>query len=492
MKSTYPVIFLSFLVFLFFLLLLPTNAGSMLFDPDTGWHLAAGDLIRKSGLPIHDPWAFTTGDWPWYNISWAWDIALSYVYQHWGWSGVVAMNSVTIATTLALVFAASLVRSEHGIAAFLVTMMATFALISTNARSYQVSFAFVAMLSLMLSQISRGKAPLCWLFFIPAMMSIWVNVHGGFLAAFIVLGFHGLDTLLQKNYRLTAKLAAAGAASLAACLINPYGLHIIDATLCTLSSRLKPYINEWRPLSFTSADLMVHAYIIAFLFLVFMRKTPALKAEKWIAGLWLLLGVTSVRHLSIFGIVSAPLLAAPVRDILLRNLKQGSCAPLADKICALSTRVVETAAASCAMVVAAIALSAWLYTPQAAKLYDIEALNPLPDLLPEIAFLEKKYPHARMFNSYSLGGPLIFYAHGKVPVWIDGRAETAFPPQVISDYISFVAPDDKWVELFDRWHIDGAIIASHEPMAMDRFVSRRGWHIVFKGKDASIFMRDPL
>ena len=66
------------------------NTPFMLGHYDLGWHLAAGDLIRERGnIPFQDPWSFTLEDKRWYNLSWAWDVIASVLFQYTGFSGLI-------------------------------------------------------------------------------------------------------------------------------------------------------------------------------------------------------------------------------------------------------------------------------------------------------------------------------------------------------------------------------------------------------------------
>ncbi len=78
-----------------------SNASLLLEHYDLGWHLAAGDLIRDRGnIPFQDPWSFTLGDRPWYNLSWLWDVIASVLFQYTKFSGltllVVACGAVIV------------------------------------------------------------------------------------------------------------------------------------------------------------------------------------------------------------------------------------------------------------------------------------------------------------------------------------------------------------------------------------------------------------
>src|SRR5262245_1389117 len=96
-----PPAFLS-LMFLLASAYLYCIAMPLLADPDVPWHIAAGDLIRASGLAQRDPWSFTAGNQPWYNISWLWDVGLSWLYHALGAKTVFVFTCLLTAGILAL------------------------------------------------------------------------------------------------------------------------------------------------------------------------------------------------------------------------------------------------------------------------------------------------------------------------------------------------------------------------------------------------------
>ena len=490
-STTIPTLFFASAIFIFYLLIFPSAPESMFNDPDTYWHLASGDLIRNLGaLPEHDTWSFTAGNERWYNIAWAWDVMASTIYKHGGWSGLVMVNSITISLMLALVFANCLIHTRDGISAFFATLIFSAILCSSAIRPYQASALFIAGFLLLLTQVFHERISKCWLLAIPVLMVAWVNLHGGFIVAFALFGLLGLDALLDKRWAMVMALVATALASSLACLLNPYGIDIVYGALRTLTSKAGTVVQEWQPFAFSFRNITTY-YLLLFLSLVMMRPLPLARSEKWIAYVWLALGLASIRNFAIFGIVSAPLLAVGLRHtICARPEKIPARHALVEYLCSAGNRMIHSRIAVAALMGIAAALSVAMFTPPAQRLYGNEHLYPVPELAEEIDYIQEHAPHAKLLNSYNLGGPLIFLTHGAIPVWIDGRAETAYPNQLISDYITFSKASQGWAELIDNYHLDGAIIVNTDPMTIDRLSSRKGWHIAFIGKTATVFIRD--
>ena len=483
-------VFISCLIFVFFLALLPTGPLAMFGDPDTLWHLATGDLIRSTGhIPQHDTWSFTADEKPWQNISWAWDVILSDVYEQTGWHGLVIKNSLTIAATLSLIFATCFIRSQHGIASFIVTLLVV-AILPNNIRPYQISYLFTATLVLLLSQIVRNQCSRGWLLAIPILMIAWVNIHGGFLIAFFLLGMLGLDTLLQKNWRFAGWLIATGIASIIACLINPYGTDIATATLRYMSSDTS-FVSEYQPLTLSRAFGFADLYIFLFFMLVTLRPANVPKNEKWAAYIWLFLGMTAIRHVSIFSIIAAPMLAVGLRDTMLRKTAEPpALLPFVQNFCALIQKAVCSQGGVSAVALVAASCAVWMFTAQASQLYGTDSLDPAVHIKEEITFLQTHYPHARLINHYDLGASIIFDGRGKIPLFIDGRGATAYPDALVKDYLCFQdgCKKEEDAQIIKRYAIDGVILPNYAIALLERFNNRREWITVFKGPTATIFM----
>jgi hypothetical protein len=178
------------------------NAQLLLGHYDLGWHLAAGDLIRKQGIiPFRDPWSFTAGNKQWVNLSWLWDVFASALYQHTHFTGlmlsVVACGGVIagylvsiclgsgaspIAVCISVLFGCLLYPS---FAAFPNIYLAA----ASNTATMLFSVIFYA------ECLKRTRR----VFLLPAMMMLWANLHGGFLLGLIIVGVFCGVALLRRD-----------------------------------------------------------------------------------------------------------------------------------------------------------------------------------------------------------------------------------------------------------------------------------------------------
>lgn len=477
-------IFVACALFLFFAIMLTGASGGMLIDTDPLWHIAAGDVIRESGaIPHTDPWSFTAGNYRWLNISWAWDIAMSYAVEYLGWYGAVAINAIIIALIFAIIFISCLAHTGSVIASLIATIC-VITLMSSMLRPLQITMLMLALWMLILGNVIRRRWSLKTLCILPFTMLLWVNMHGGFLLGPIVIGVFFLQALYFSHSALARALFLTGAATTLATLCNPYGLEIFEAARRPLMEVAHEFILEWQPLTLSPLALFTHFYIVLFIGFVVGRKSSISPAERFLAYVWLLMGLTSVRHLPLFAVISAPVFACALLPYLPKKSGRFSDALLF---------VYNRSAVAMLALFSCVAAMLWLPSPFAAHFFKREEIV-LPTLAPEIAFIEKTTPHVRMLSHFNLGAIIAFETRGALPVFVDPRSETAYPPQLMRDYADFELQKPGWEKIFDRYNLDGVMLPNTGDAGVMRlyapFTANAGWKMAFKGPTATIFLRE--
>jgi hypothetical protein len=217
-----------------------TLATTLLGDAGIGWHIRTGEVIRSThSIPRVDVFSSVMQGKPWFAWEWLYDLVVGVVH---GWArlnGVVLLTAVVIALTFALVFRMMMERGAHLPVAIGVLLVAlTASTIHFLARPHVFSWLLVVIWFGVLErfEVDRNWRRLAWL---PATTLLWVNVHGGFLLGFALLGIYFGSALLsvwsarigieKDSARSRAKvLAVTGMACGVVTLANPYGyqLHV--------------------------------------------------------------------------------------------------------------------------------------------------------------------------------------------------------------------------------------------------------------------------
>jgi hypothetical protein len=176
------------------------NAPLLLGHYDLGWHLAAGDLIRDQGhIPFRDPWSFTAGDRQWYNLSWLWDAMASVIFQYTHFSGLIFFVIACGAFIVGYLTSLCLGRGASTIAVC-ISVLSACLLYPAFAAYPNIYLAVSPNISTMLfSVIFYGE---CLkrtrrVFWLPAVMVLWANLHGGFLLNLIIIGVFCSDGIGQ-------------------------------------------------------------------------------------------------------------------------------------------------------------------------------------------------------------------------------------------------------------------------------------------------------
>jgi len=118
----------------------------------------------------------------------------------------------------------------------------------------------------------------------------------------------------------------------------------------------------------------------------------------------------------------------------------------------------------------------------------------LPQALSEqdVSYLQAHYSRARLLNHWNYGGILIFRTRGAIPLFVDGRAATAYPDALLRDYFKLVElqiDEAAWDAVLDKYQIDTVLwVKAHQELR--RFlVEKRGWKEDYSGLYATIYVK---
>jgi hypothetical protein len=455
-----------------------SNGSLLLGHYDLGWHLAAGDLIRERGsIPFQDPWAFTLGDKQWYNLSWLWDVIASVLFQYTGFSGltlfVVACGGVIVGY---LTFAC--LNSGAPAPAVCISVFSACLLYPAFATPPNIYLAASPNTSTMLFCVIFYAECLkaTRRFLLPVMMPLWVNLHGGFPLGFLIIGVFGGVALLRRDWVNLKIYSLVSAGCLIAILINPLGWHIYDGVVATLGHFVQAYITEWMSYSRNatmpeSIPGIVYISVFVVLELLHRDSRPIPLEARLLAWLFLFLGLYQYRYMSFFFLFSAVPLGLHLDRLLPEKLNHFE-----------AQRWLLTAGI---IAVCALPLTFMHVRP---------ALGLADDLLSEqdARYLQANFSHARILNHWNVGGPLIFRTHGTVPVFVDGRAATAYPDQLLRDYLSLPSWDideTAWSSVLEKYKIDAVFWPTVHDVLRHFLVDKLGWKEQYVGSHETLYVK---
>jgi hypothetical protein len=455
-----------------------SNAGLLLGHYDLGWHLAAGDLIRDRGtIPFQDPWSFTLADKQWYNLSWLWDVIASVLFQYTGFGGLVLSVVACGALIVGYLASVCLSRGASAIAVCISVFLACllYPSFGTPPNIYLAASPNTATMLFCVIFYGECLRRTRW-FLLPPIMVLWTNLHGGFPLGFFIVGIFGGIALLRRDWANFKIYAFAGAGCLVAIFINPLGWHIYDGVTSTLGNFVQANITEWQSYyqNMTMPGCIPGiAYILIFIALELSGRgsRPIPLESRLLSWLFLLLGLYQFRYLSFFFLFSTVPLALHIDRLLPRRL--------------LNNPEIRKSLLA-AGIIGACALPL--------TFVKIEPALGLPDMISEqdAQYLRTHFSHARLLNHWNVGGLLIFRTQGTVPVFVDGRAATAYPDDLLRDYFKLVdweIDETAWNAVLEKYRIDAVLWVKAHQQLRHFLVDKKGWKEEYAGKYESIYVK---
>jgi hypothetical protein len=283
----------------------------LLADADVGWHIRTGEyILDHHAVPRTDLYSFSKPGAPWFAWEWLSDVIDAAVFRAGGLKGVVLLAGVMIVLFATILLRRMIWRGAHLLVAVIVSLLGVgSASIHYLARPHVFTLVLLSIAMWMI-EADLGK-PSRWIWLLVPLTVLWTNLHGGFLALIAVLGLTAaVEVVTKRQWRYASLTSACAAAS----LINPYGIHLHQHALEYLRSDwIRKVVQEFQSPSFRNENMMqFEVLLVAGLIAVGLL----FRKRKIAEGVWILFfayeALGSVRHVPVFVIVAAPLIAEEV------------------------------------------------------------------------------------------------------------------------------------------------------------------------------------
>ncbi len=333
---------LIFLALLATLMCTPLSV-KLLSDGGIGWHIRTGQIIAATrAIPRVDLFSSTMSSRPWFAWEWLYDFCAGELERAAGLNGVVWLTALTIAMVFSWTFR---LLVQRGVSLFLalglVLLAASASMVHFLARPHVMSWLFTLVWfwvldSSELDEIANDgdvtndrRDRRLWL--LPVLMLVWVNVHGGFLIGFVLLGIYWAgaaytwarlretrweDAMIKLRARRRAKhLFIIGLLTALATYCNPYGWRLYVHIYQYLSNRfLINHIDEFQSPNFHGVAERCFAVLILISLVALALRRRRLRLGEGLVVLFAVYsGLYAVRNVPVSSlllvVVSGPLLA---------------------------------------------------------------------------------------------------------------------------------------------------------------------------------------
>lgn len=437
---------------------------NVLNDPDTYWHLAAGEWMLYHGRVLHqDVFSFSHAGLPWQTHEWLSEIVMGLAFRAGGWNGLLVLYAASVAGAVVM-FAGRLGRTLNGLALPVVVLVAFECVAPTLLLRPHVLVlpVIVAWTVELLAARDERRAPRL---FMVCLMLLWANLHGSYVFGFLLFAPFALEALVEaKGERLKVVRAwgLVGALCAAAALITPHGLAGVIYPFQIMGMGTLQAIDEWRPADFAKVSAF-EAALIATLYVCLSRGVRVAPLRLALLLVILHMSLQHQRHQIVMAVVAPLILAQPLAEALGQQVQ------------ARARRMAWTIFAVIAILVAGLRLA----LPTIRIDGPITPGSALAHIPPALA-------GRPMLNSYDFGGYLIFRG---VKPFIDGRADM-YGDDHVRRYQRILSGD---VASFDgavrQYGLAWTLLDPHEPLAK-ALAAKPGWRRLYGDRYAVVYARD--
>lgn len=483
-KIINPFPSLTDVIFIVVFLICIFNSYTILSDGDTGYHIRAGEyILAHREIPHQDIFSYHKPVFPWVAHEWLSEIIMALLHRAWNLNAVVLFFTLSISTVCSLVFL--FLKRESNIlialAVSLLTIQTT--MVHWLARPHIFTLLIVVFWYKILSDFQYKNKNRIYL--LPIIMLLWVNLHGGFIIGFLLLGIYGLGNLLQfpkaENVSKFKVFFVTGVLCLMTSLINPRGYEILFFPFKFLSHKylldhntelLSPNFHYFMPFT---------AYLFLVLAIICFCKLRLDFIETLIFIGFTYLALTSMRHIPLFAIVMAPIVNKRLHDSWRRahfRLKEG--------IENFSGRIGAMDQAACIFI---WSLVVFFCVVLFLHLKDLNlSFSPKHKPVDAVNFLLKENITGNMFCDDEFGDYIIYKAWPQYKVFMDGRNDM-YGTRIIKQYHQIISLKRPWKALLKKYDTNWVIFPSKAPLSAALNASN-DWKLIYSDKVASIFVRN--
>jgi hypothetical protein len=459
-------------------------------DSDTWWHLRAGQTMAETKTILTtDIFSHTKAGSAWINHSWLAQLFWYGLSALGGWPGLGLGLALIVTAAFWLVWQQS--EGNLYVKAFAIILGAIASSLVWAARPQMVSFFFAALVAFLLNRFKRGGGTLLpWL---PLIVLVWVNSHGGFAIAFILLICYGMGEAFNALTRRPGKdtqtlsrsawkqLLLTTLICLAVVAVNPYTWQMWLYPFRTVGiGVLRDFIAEWQSPDFHQPIVQP---FLAMLLLLLASIARSNRKVDWtdlaLVGGWTTLSLFAVRNVAIFAVVCTPVLiryASLALEAQFGPLTIGRKRRLSRPFYLFNWGLLIL------IILGAIGQTVTTLSPAAIEKAEAERFP-----AEAVAFIQQTQPPGPIFNSYNIGGYLMYQLWPDYPVFVDGRTDL-YDDDFLRTYLQTVNALPGWQTHLDQYSIKMIVTEKHIPLAFT-LQNEPDWDKIFEDDQTLIFVQ---
>jgi hypothetical protein len=501
-----------FFIALLLLLVFTSLSVRLVGDAGIGWHIRTGqEILAKHAVPRVDLFSSTMHGKPWFAWEWMYDALVGWLENAAGLNGVVWFTAFVIATVFAWTFRLLIRRGTSVLLAFaLVLLAASASMIHFLARPHVVTWLFAVACFSILDSAERNttrthSSRIRKLWLLPALMLIWVNMHGGFLFALVLLAIYGasavwqwislkdtdLDELLPKLRagRRAKTLAQVSLLTVAATVANPYGWRLHVHIYHYLSNRfLMDHIDEFQSPNFHGVAQRCFAILLMLAMVALATRARELRLSEGLIVLFAVYaGLYASRNIPVSSLllvlVSGPLLSDFFRTSAVGRPFERFTSRMSAMERGLRGHLWPIAVV---LSTAAIMLNGGKVASNTVMDAHFDS-HRFPEQA--VQFLEQRHSSVPVLSPDYWGGYLIYRLYPETLVILDDRHDL-YGEAILKSYLTMVNLRPGWRGFLRDQGVGCVVLPAGSPLA-SILKESPAWTVTHSDDVAVVFVRDP-
>lgn len=460
-------------------------SGSQLInsDGDLGRHLTVGQyIIDAHRIPTRDIFSYTMYGQPLIPHEWLSEVIFSLSYRFLGMDGVILLCALILSLTLVLIYRQTLQRSGLRILSLAFTLM-VWTTISFHwlARPHLLTMLMIVIWIGGMERLRKGQNRFWWL--LPALMCVWVNLHGAFIAGFAVWIIYFAGWLWEHWFLSKTENRPVGSARIwilvgvlsgIASLINPSGWKIWGNSVGYISNQfLVDHTIEYQSPNFHNPIFWPFALLVLLSIFLFGINHLRLKPTSLLLLIfWTAMGLYSVRNIPLYALIAVPILAEGSAESL--RIYFPSKAKADGGVFSVFTVILTT-------LIILGGRGSGLTPPNntySQKLFPVEAAN----------WLMNNPPSGNMYNHFIWGGYLLYRLWPEQLVFIDGQTDF-YGEDLTRQYLSVMLGEADWQDVLKCYQINWAIVPTNS--LISRLLQNElNWQIAYQDETAVVLEQE--
>ncbi len=454
-------------------------------DGDLPRHLLMGKyILQTKTVPTTEPFIYPYLNRPYVSHEWLADVVFYMTYAAAGLAGIVALSAFLLASTFTLLYSDLSLRLRLRLPVLILVAWGALATsLNWVTRPHLISMLLLAVWLIYADKLRRGENTVLWYF--PAFMVLWSNIHGEFIAGILVLLAYStgwlIDYLLERentNPATGKKLSLALILSALASLLNPAGIGPWVSLIGFVNNKyLMSRMVESNAPNFQLPEMRILFTLIIFsIFLLSIKKERISAAHGLLLAGFTAMSLMAFRNIHLYGVVVPFVLSetlANARKIHLLNRLEVTLHRVESKIAGIGWIAAAT-----------ILLSMFVVTNRAAqKFYQFS-----PPMFPTqaVAWLENNPQQGRMFNDLNWGGYIALHLWPAQLAFVDSIADVT--GEATLQYETVITLSSNWQDVFEKHHIEWVIV-SNDSLLAKTLQYQNHWQVLYQDETSLILRK---